>query len=82
MSKKFPYLEMLISGEPLWDERATLRRRVRAMMEAHNGIEREWREHLEDDNSCYINTGVLLGAMNLIEGLMDTITEGLYVEEG
>lgn len=64
-------LDRLLAGEKLWNIKAPLGAQIKKMREVRDRIEKEHAAHLEDAEACHINTGVLLGALNLIDGLLD-----------
>jgi hypothetical protein len=61
-------LDKLIAGEKLWDIHAADVQVEMRQVREQIAIEHE--EHLADDSACLIDTGVLLGALNLINGLL------------
>jgi hypothetical protein len=63
-------LDRLLAGERLWNPKAPLGARLAAMKKARDEIAKEHQAHLDDPEASHINTGVLLGALNLIDGLM------------
>lgn len=65
-----PMLEALLKRKPLWGVWDTIDGRIWNMKAARTKILKEYKAHLADPEACHINTGVLLGALNLIEGLL------------
>jgi len=63
-------LDDLLEGKKLWDITAPLSNQIVAMRKVRGKIRREHKDHLEDDNASHIDTGVLLGALNLLDGLL------------
>jgi len=63
-------LDDLLAGKKLWDITAPLSDQIVAMRKVRGKIRREHKDHLDDDSACLINTGVLLGALNLVDGLL------------
>jgi hypothetical protein len=63
-------LDALECGKKLWNIKAPLGARIKKMREARNAIEREHAELLERPGH-EVQTGILLGAMNLIDGLLE-----------
>jgi len=63
-------LDRLLAGEKLWNIHAPIGAQINKMRKVREQIAKEHQAHLEDDDASHINTGVLLGALNLIDGLM------------
>lgn len=64
-------LDKLLAGKKLWNIWAPAPVQMKEMRKVLVQIKKEHQEHLDDDSACHINTGVLLGAMNLVEGLLE-----------
>lgn len=66
-------LDRLLAGEKLWNIHAPIGAQIKAMREVRSQIAEEHDEHLNDPKASHINTGVLLGALNLIDGLLKRV---------
>lgn len=55
---------------PLWDIRLPFKQRVQQILRVREEIRAEWAAACEDDDIGSIDTGVLLGALNLITDLL------------
>jgi hypothetical protein len=74
-------LQALQWGHPLWDISRPEADRLKQMIKARDKIEEEWREHLDDDSASHLDTGMLLGAMNLIDDLLQGVVETMTQSE-
>lgn len=63
-------LDRLLAGEQLWNIHAPIGAQIHKMRKVREQIAAEHQEHLDDPSASHINTGVLLGALNLIDGLL------------
>ncbi len=68
---QLPMLDALLTGKQLWDPKEPLIIRLIKMKEVREAIEKEHNYMLDhpDDNSS-LDIGVILGALNLLEGLL------------
>ena len=64
-------LDKLLAGKKLWNIWAPAPVQMKQMREMLEQIKKEHQEHLDDDRASHLDTGILLGAMNLIEGLLE-----------
>lgn len=72
MAETYERLDDLISANrpPLWDERQPLEMRLSRMRQVREDLYHEWESALDDDDVSAIDTGVLLGGLDLVTGLM------------
>lgn len=66
-----PMLDGLLAGEKFWSIKAPLGGRIKKMREVHAAIKEEHEWMLEHEAQDRFHICVLLGALNLIEGLLD-----------
>lgn len=70
-----PRLDDLICGRPLWHPKLRFEARVKAMKKVHAELEAEHAYLLETEPGDEFHACTLLGAMNLVEGLLDLATD-------
>lgn len=58
---------------PLWDIKAPFEERVEAMKKVRDALKAEHDDACNDDDVGPVDTGVLLGALNLVEGLLQDV---------
>lgn len=76
--KELPILDALISTptppntSALWDIRAPLQEREAQIRKVHAALLEEHHYSLEQDAISAVDAGVLLGALNLVAGLLES----------
>lgn len=72
MAEEYERLNDLICANrsPLWDERQPLELRLSRMCLVRDELNAEWQSALDDDDVGAIDTGVLLGGLELVTGLL------------
>lgn len=76
-----PRLDDLICGRPLWHPKLRFEARVKAMKQVHAELEAEHAYLLETEPADEFHACTLLGAMNLVEGLLDLSVDEKRREE-
>lgn len=76
---EFPMLDKLLAkpDSPFWDTEAPLSTRTRQMIEVRDQIQREWEIHCGNDGYGDVDTGVLLGVLNLLNTQIEFAKKGL-----
>jgi hypothetical protein len=62
-------LAKLVS-EPLWDPRLPEKERLEAIQRFRDDVADRWQEHVDDDDASWLDTGILLGVLNLVNDLL------------
>jgi len=72
MADEYPKLDELLGRNtpPQWDIRLPFDERLKQIISARDAIKKDWRAALDDDDISGVDTGVLLGALNLITDLL------------
>ena len=80
--REMPMLEALLAGKKLWKIGATLRERKTEMHKIHECIKEEHQYMLDHEPQDQFHACVLLGALNLIGGLLDDLEVRLLALPG
>ena len=79
-------LQDLKWGHSLWDIRLPEADRLKRICQVQEEVTKEWQAHCDDDDASWIDTGALLGAVNLIDdllkGVVETMTQSEFRELG
>jgi hypothetical protein len=75
-------LRQLMSG-PLWDPELPDDQRFEAILRARNDIAEKHQAHLDDDDASWSDTGLLMGALCLIDGLRidELVAAGSFADQ-
>lgn len=62
-----------VGQAPLWDITAPFEERLKAIKKVREELKTEHKEACDDGNVGPVDAGVLLGALNLVEGLLQNL---------